>query len=67
MTHTKTYQPLIAKAAAALGKGLVIHHPPTETNLLGQSGVHTLVEDIQDVVELVYNNPRIKDEFKHKR
>lgn len=30
--------------------GLVTHHAPTETNTLGQSGTHTFVNDLMDIV-----------------
>jgi hypothetical protein len=32
-----------------MGKGNVIHHDPTVDNTIGQSGIHTLVDDIMDV------------------
>jgi len=46
----KTYSGILKKVYRALGSGSVIHHPPTEANKIGQSGLHTFVDDIMDVV-----------------
>ena len=35
----------------------VTHHEPTESNLLGQSGIHTFVNDVMDIV-LTSNSER---------
>ena len=29
----------------------ITHHAPTESNPLGQSGLHTLIDDIMDIAE----------------
>jgi hypothetical protein len=47
----KTHKGLIEKVSKVLGNGNVIHHEPTEENQIGQSGVHTFVSDIMDVIE----------------
>lgn len=46
----KTHPGILKKVLQALGSGSVIHHEPTETNHVGQSGLHTFVDDIMDVV-----------------
>jgi hypothetical protein len=55
----KTSNHLIEQVSKALGNGTVIHHIPTKDNLIGQSGVHTFVSDIMDVIENI-NGP-VKD------
>jgi hypothetical protein len=46
----KTCSGLRIQVYRALGSGDVVHHEPTEENQIGQSGVHTFVDDIMDVV-----------------
>ena len=46
----KTHPGILKKVLQALGNGIVTHHEPTETNRLGQSGLHTFVDDIMDVI-----------------
>lgn len=47
--NTKTHPMLVKKVFDKMGGGGVIHHDPTITNQLGQSGIHTLVDDIMDI------------------
>jgi hypothetical protein len=47
---TNTAPFLIEKVTKTLGNGGVINHTPTEENKIGQSGVHTFVDDIMNVV-----------------
>jgi hypothetical protein len=49
---TKTHKALVQQ----VGKlqwldGNVTNHQPTGSNVLGQSGLHTFVDDIMDIVE----------------
>lgn len=37
---------------------IITHHPPTKTNQLGQSGFHTLTDDIVDIFEDVILNEK---------
>ena len=46
----KTYKGILAKVHDAIGRGTVVQHTPTETNALGQSGYHTLADDIMNVM-----------------
>lgn len=48
---TKTHPSIIKKVHEALHGGIVIHHEPTEGNRLGQSGLHTFVLDLMNVIE----------------
>lgn len=50
MKKMKTHPGILKKVYAALGRGTVLRHEPTETNRLGQSGLHTFVDDILDVL-----------------
>lgn len=47
----KTHPMLIKKVYNAIGRNHVVHHDPTATNPLGQSGLHTMVNDILDIVD----------------
>lgn len=47
----KTHPGIVEKVLKTLGNGGVIHHDPTPENRLGQSGLHTFIDDIQDVVD----------------
>ncbi len=47
----KTYPGVLRKIAEAMGNGNVIHHPATEENRIGQSGIHTFVDDIMNIIE----------------
>lgn len=47
----KTYKGILAKVHDALGRGNVVKHTPTKENTLGQSGFHTLTDDIMNIVE----------------
>lgn len=49
--ETVTLPALIKKVSKVLGDGTIIHHTPTERNKIGQSGVHTFVCDIQDIID----------------
>ena len=49
---TKTLPAIIKNITHELGNGNVTHHEPTEENKVGQSGLHTFIDDIMDVVEL---------------
>ena len=52
----KTHPGIVKKVSQVLGNGNVVHHPTTEENKIGQSGVHTFIGDIMDIVEKV-NGP----------
>lgn len=60
MAKPKTNLFLLELLRKDMGNGLVKHHPPSEENPLGQSGLHTLCDDILDVVE----NCRGGDEYR---
>ena len=45
---TRTFPPLIRRTTAHLNG--VIHHEKTDANPLGQSGMHTIVDDIINIV-----------------
>ena len=47
----KTYGGILKKVCHVLGNGTIINHPPTERNPLGQSGLHTFIDDIMDIVD----------------
>lgn len=51
--NTTTLPELIDNAVKALGNGRVVNHTPNEHNSIGQSGVHTFIEDIQDIIEKI--------------
>ena len=53
----KTNKEMMKEILRTLGNGGIISHDPTEENPLGQSGVHTFVDDIQDVIEKVMTSP----------
>ena len=42
----KTHKMYLKKVSAALGDGAILHHKPTTENPLGQSGLHTFIDDI---------------------
>lgn len=46
----KTYEGLVRAVAKALGNGAVVNHAVTPQNALGQSGVHTFIDDIITIV-----------------
>lgn len=50
----RTADHIIRNIARAAGNGQVINHAATEENPLGQSGIHTLVDDI---IECLDANP----------
>ena len=35
----------------------ILHHTPTEENQLGQSGIHTVLEDLHDVIDAHKDQP----------
>lgn len=48
---TKTHPGIVKRVYRELGlTGVVTHHEPTENNRVGQSGVHTFVDDIITIV-----------------
>jgi len=47
---TKTFPAMVQKVCKALGTSGVVSHTPTDTNRLGQSGVHTFVSDVISIV-----------------
>ena len=47
---TKTLPRLVQDAHKAVGNGNIIHHDSMNNNQLGQSGLHTLVDDIVTIV-----------------
>jgi hypothetical protein len=47
---TKTCPEIVRRVCGALGRSTVIHHEPTDTNKLGQSGVHTFADDVIGIV-----------------
>lgn len=51
VVKSKTLPVLIQNIFNGLGRGDIIHHKPTSENQIGQSGVHTFIDDIQDVCE----------------
>jgi hypothetical protein len=59
---TKTYKPLMVNATKALvhalGGGGVIIHKPTPENQIGQSGVHTFINDLQDIIDANFDSPQ---------
>ena len=42
---TKTYPHVVRKVTRTIGHGIT-HHKPTPENTLGQSGLHTLIDDV---------------------
>jgi len=61
---TKTYSTLIQKVYTTLGNGNVICHTPNENNKMGQSGVHTFIDDI---IDIVLNSKNEADAYKNLR
>jgi hypothetical protein len=49
---TTTYPPMVKKVYEVMGRAGVTHHTPTPMNSLGQSGLHTLISDIMDIMEV---------------
>jgi hypothetical protein len=49
-THTAPF--VIEKVTKALGSEGVVNHTPSEDNKIGQSGVHTFIDDIMNVIVL---------------
>lgn len=47
---TKTFPGMVRKLWSELGGGAVTHHSSTVQNPLGQSGVHTFVDDVITIV-----------------
>lgn len=58
---TTTYPPMVTALYDKIGRGCVSHHEPTEDNKIGQSGLHTLINDILDIV---YAAPNERDASK---
>lgn len=52
---TRTLPSIVQRIYKELGNGCVTHHAPSETNPLGQSGVHTFVSDIMDLMAVSKN------------
>ncbi len=48
--QTKTLKGMVQQVYRLLGNGCVTHHDPTENNKMGQSGVHTFVDDLITIV-----------------
>jgi hypothetical protein len=56
-----------SKIKTLLGNGSVVHHEKTPKNQIGQSGIHTLALDINDLFEntiLNDNQLQLKDNLK---
>lgn len=47
---TRTLPEIVRKVYGALGRSGVMKHDPTAVNKVGQSGVHTFVDDVVDIV-----------------
>ena len=58
----KTHRTIVDKVAKALGDGAVIQHVGTETNLIGQSGVHTFADDM---ISIVLNSENEREAYKN--
>jgi hypothetical protein len=58
-----THPAILFKANNALvkelGDGAVTRHQPTPENPLGQSGLHTYIDDLQNVIEKNKDNPQM--------
>ncbi|NTV79592.1 MAG: hypothetical protein HGA25_10790 [Clostridiales bacterium] len=62
---TKTFPPLVRAIYDRMGSGHIVFHEKTENNSLGQSGMHTFIEDILDIVETAPDSiEAVKDLFK---
>ena len=46
---TSTFPPMVRKIYDIMGQGNVVHHEPTANNPLGQSQLHSLIDDILDI------------------
>jgi hypothetical protein len=48
---TKTSPEVVRRVYGALGRSTIVHHDPTDTNKLGQSGAHTFADDVITIVK----------------
>ncbi len=63
---TTTQPALVKKIYDTLGRGSVILHQPTETNMIGQSGLHTFITDILDIVDVSLTpHEQVKNLYKY--
>lgn len=47
---TKSYQPWVKTIFTRVANHGILHHDPTSYNEIGQSGIHTITNDVIDIV-----------------
>ena len=57
---TKTLPQIVRQVYGALGRSATVNHDPTDANQEGESGAHTFVDDVVDIVSSSTNSAQAR-------